>query len=101
VFLRGLYEFENYKFKDYDIKLVEEDYFSVIILDVPKNLWDNCLEMVKEIKDNDPLKRPLLVLSSEFMHDKIAQFYQAGVDKFLVKPFAKNDLLAAIEKMSS
>ena len=101
VFLGGAYEFEVYKFKDYDIKLIDEELFSFIILDVPKNLWTNCLNMVKEIKDSDPYKRPVLVLSSEFMHDKIAQFYQAGADKFLVKPFAKNDLLVAIEKITA
>ena len=99
VFLRDTYEFENHNFDNYDIDFVKEDYFSIIILDVSKNLWDKCLEMVREIKDNDPFKRPVLVLSSEFMHDKIAKFYQAGTDKFLVKPFSKNDLLIAIEKI--
>ena len=57
--------------------------------------------MVREIKENDPFKRPVLVLSSEFMHDKIAQFYQSGADKFLVKPFSKNDLLVAVEKITA
>ena len=74
VFLRDRYEFENHNIDNYDIDFVKEDYFSIIILDVPKNLWDKCLEMVREIKDNDPFKRPVLVLSSEFMHDKIAKF---------------------------
>ncbi len=101
VFLRDTYEFENHNFDNYDIDFVKEDYFSIIILDVPKNLWDKCLEMVREIKDNDPFKRPVLVLSSEFMHDKIAKFYQSGADKFLVKPFSKNDLLLAIEKITA
>jgi DNA-binding response OmpR family regulator len=72
----------------------------MIILDVPKNLWDDCLQLVQQIKYSDPYKRPVLVLSSEFMHEKISQFHQAGVDKFLVKPFAKNDLLTAIEKIT-
>jgi len=101
VFLRDRYEFENHSFDDYNINFVKEDYFSVIILDVPKNLWDKCLEMVREIKENDPYKRPILVLSSEFMHDKIAKFYQSGADKFLVKPFSKNDLLVSIDKITA
>jgi signal transduction histidine kinase/CheY-like chemotaxis protein len=101
VFLRDRYEFENHNYDDYDIDFVNEDYFSIIILDVPKNLWDKCLEMVREIKENDPFKRPVLVLSSEFMHDKIAKFYQSGADKFLVKPFSKNDLLLSIEKITA
>jgi len=100
VFLREAYKFEVYKFNDFDISFINEDVYSMIILDVPKNLWDNSLQLVKQIKENDPYKRPVLVLSSEFMHDKIAQFHQAGVDKFLVKPFAKNDLLSAIEKIT-
>ena len=101
VFLRDKYEFENHSFDDYNIDFVKEDYFSIIILDVPKNLWDKCLAMVREIKENDPFKRPVLVLSSEFMHDKIAKFYQSGADKFLVKPFSKNDLLVSIEKITA
>ncbi|MFB3056667.1 MAG: ATP-binding protein [Ignavibacteriaceae bacterium] len=101
VFLRDTYKFENHNFDNYDIDFVKEDYFSIIMLDVPKNLWDKCLEMVREIKDNDPFKRPILVLSSEFMHDKIASFYQAGADKFLVKPFSKNHLLTAIDKITA
>jgi len=101
VFLKGLYEFENHSFSDYEPDIVNEEYYSLIIIDVNKNSWDKCLKMVTEIKENDPFKRPLLVLSSEFLHDKIAQFYQAGVDKFLVKPFARNDLLNAIEKMTT
>lgn len=101
VFLRDMYEFEKHRISEYNVKFLNADHFSIIIIDVSKNLWDECLHMVKEIKDNDPLKRPVLVLSSEFMHDKIAQFYQAGVDKFLVKPFAKNDLLVAIGKITA
>ena len=97
VFMGNEYEFEVHKYREYKPKLIEDKSYSLIILDIPKNLWDQSLEMVKEIKDNDPFKRPVLVLSSEFMHDKIAQFYQAGADKFLVKPFAKKDLITAIE----
>jgi len=100
VFLRDAYTFESHKFNDFDTSLINEDVYSMIILDVPKNLWDNSLQLVKQIKDNDPYKRPVLVLSSEFMHEKIAQFHQAGADKFLIKPFAKNDLLSAIEKIT-
>ncbi|MEJ2492845.1 MAG: ATP-binding protein, partial [Ignavibacteriaceae bacterium] len=99
VFLGSEYEFEVHKFREYKAKMIDDRSYSLIIIDIPKNLWDQSLEMVKEIKDNDPLKRPVLVLSSEFMHDKIAQFYQAGADKFLVKPFAKIDLLTAIENI--
>ena len=101
VFLRDSYDFENHKFDDYDINFTREDYFSIIIIDVHKNLWDKCLEMVKEIKENDPFKRPVLVLSSEFMRDKQEKFYQSGADKFLVKPFSKKNLLAAIEKITA
>ena len=100
VFLRDAYTFEVYKFNEFDMNLINEDQYSMIILDVSKNLWDDCIKLVKQIKDNDPYKRPIMVLSSEFMHDKIIQYHQAGADKFLIKPFAKNDLLSAIEKIT-
>jgi len=100
-FLKGEYEFERRKFKDFNIDTIADDEYSFLILDVLQNYWDKSLKLVKQIKDTDPYKRPVLVLSSEFMHDKIAQFYQAGADKFLVKPFARNDLLLAIGKIST
>ena len=100
-FLKENYETEIRRYKDFKEDIVDDDEFSLFIFDVPKNYWDKTLEIVKQIKDSDPLKRPVLVLSSEFMHNKIAQFYQAGADKFLVKPFAKNDLLVAINKMNA
>jgi signal transduction histidine kinase len=100
VFLRDAFEFEVHEFKDFDLDFVNKEVYSMIILDVPKNLWDDCVQLVKQIKESDPFKRPVLVLSSEFMHEKISQFHQAGVDKFLVKPFAKNDLMTAIEKIT-
>ena len=100
VFLRDAYEFELQTFKEFDLELVNKEIYSMIILDVPKNLWDDCVQLVKQIKESDPYKRPILVLSSEFMHEKISQFHQAGVDKFLVKPFAKTDLMTAIEKIT-
>jgi CheY-like chemotaxis protein len=43
----------------------------------------------------------MLVISSEFMRDKIQQFYKAGADEFLVKPFAKKDLISLLEKITS
>jgi CheY-like chemotaxis protein len=101
VFLKGLYEFEKHTFNEYDPNIVKDEYYSLIIIDVNKNSWDKSLKMVTEIKENDPFKRPVLVLSSEFLHDKIAQFHHAGVDQFLVKPFAKTDLLSSIDKITT
>ena len=100
VFLREAYSFDLHKFKEFDVSLLNQDVYSMIMVDVPKNLWNNCLQLVKQIKDNDPYKRPVLVMSSEFMHDKIAEFHQNGADKFLVKPFSKNDLVSALEKIA-
>ncbi|GBD88642.1 autoinducer 2 sensor kinase/phosphatase LuxQ [bacterium BMS3Abin03] len=100
-FLKGEYQFEIRKFRDFNIATIADDEYSFLILDVPQNFWDKSLKLVKQIKDTDPYKRPILVLSSEFMHDKIAQFYQAGADKFLVKPFTRNDLITAIGKISA
>jgi CheY-like chemotaxis protein len=35
------------------------------------------------------------------MNEKIQQFYNAGADEFLVKPFTKSDLINLIEKITS
>ena len=100
-FLKGEYEFEVRKFNNFKVDTISDEDYSFLILDVPQNFWERSLKLVKQIKDADPFKRPILVLSSEFMHDNIAKFYQAGADKFLVKPFARTDLILAIGKISA
>jgi DNA-binding response OmpR family regulator len=71
-----------------------------MIFDVTVNLWEKGLEIVREVKKNENKKVPILILSSEFLQEKIQQFRKAGADEFLVKPFAKGDLVSLINKIT-
>jgi CheY-like chemotaxis protein len=100
-FLKGSYQIKVYNYKGFNAKYVNDDNFKVIIMDITKNYWDKGIELCKKLKAENSSKLPLLIISSEFMRDKIQQFYKAGADEFLVKPFAKKDLISLLEKISS
>jgi signal transduction histidine kinase len=100
-FLKGSYQIKVYNYKGFSPNVLNEDDFRVIIMDITKNYWDRGLDLCKKLKVDNAGKIPLMVLSSEFMFDKIQQFYNAGADEFLVKPFAKKDLISLLEKITS
>lgn len=52
----------------------------------------------KDIKKNDPYKRPIIIISSEFIEEKIREFYNAGANKFLIKPFGKSELVKVLNE---
>ncbi len=100
-FLKGSYDISVYNYRNFNEKLVNENDFKIIVFDITKNFWDRGLELCKRIKKIDATNKPIVILSSEFMNDKIQQFYSAGADEFLVKPFTKSDLIKLIEKITS
>ena len=92
-FLKNQYEIKTQDIKNFHLVILDKSDYEIIILDVNQNQWDLCIKMCKDIKKNDPLKRPLLIISSEFVEERIKEFYTAGADKFLAKPFSKKDLI--------
>jgi len=68
----------------------------MIIFDVHQSHWDQDIIICGDIKRNDPFKRPVIILSTEFQEEKIRKFLNAGADKFIVKPFSKADLLTTL-----
>ena len=44
--------------------------------------------------------RPVIIISSEFMEERISKFMEAGADKYLVKPFTKNELVEALKEVT-
>jgi signal transduction histidine kinase/ActR/RegA family two-component response regulator len=99
-FLKNKFEIEAHNFRDFRIDLIEHHDHGIIIFDVNHNHWSQGLLICKDLKKNDSLKRPLIIISSEFMEEKIKEFYEAGADKFLIKPFSRNDLLKALEEVA-
>jgi len=100
-FLKGAYDISVYNYRNFTEELVNEKNYQLIVFDITKNFWDRGLDLCKQVKKNDSANRPVIILSSEFINEKIQQFYNAGADEFLVKPFSKSDLVNIIEKITA
>lgn len=100
-FLKGAYDISVYNYRDFKEGLAKEKDYQLIVFDITKNFWDRGLELCKQVKTANSTNMPVVILSSEFMNDKIQQFYEAGADEFLVKPFTKSDLVNLINKITS
>ena len=98
-FLKDNYDINLYSSKEFNSGILSNEKYSALIFDVTINYWDRGLEIIREIKKTNDKKIPVLVLSSEFLQEKIQQFRKAGADEFLVKPFAKGELVSIINKI--
>lgn len=97
-FLKKEYEIVNYSLRDFKLEFIRDVNFSYVIFDVNKNYWQQGILICKDIKKNDPYKRPIIVISSEYIEEKIRDFYKAGAKKFLVKPFGRDELLKVLKE---
>lgn len=95
-FLKNSYTLSNYSIREFKLELVQDNSYSHFIFDVDKNYWQQGILICKDIKRHDPFKRPIIIISSEYIEEKIKEFYQAGATKFLVKPFGKLELTKII-----
>ena len=100
-FIKDKFETQVVNFKEFNESLLKDDNFNLLVFDVAKNQWEKGLSLCKQIKSNDTSNLPILILSSEFMRDKIQMYLEAGANEFLVKPFAKNEIIRTIEKVLS
>ncbi|MFI5236438.1 MAG: hybrid sensor histidine kinase/response regulator [Ignavibacteriales bacterium] len=99
-FLKDSYDVNLFSAKEFHRDILSSEKFDALIFDVTINFWEKGLEIVREVKKAESEKIPVLVLSSEFLQEKIQQFRSAGADEFLVKPFAKGDLVSMINKIT-
>ena len=99
-FLKDNFEVNLVQSQDFSSGLVKEDDFSAIIFDVTVNYWNRGLDIVKKVRKNKNQNIPIVILSSEFLKEKIQQFRTAGANEFLVKPFAKGELVSLINKIA-
>jgi signal transduction histidine kinase/CheY-like chemotaxis protein len=100
-YLKDNYDINVIPSQEFDTGLLTDKNFSAIIFDVTVNYWGRDLELVRKVRINKNTKIPILILSSEFLQEKIQQFRKAGADEFLVKPFAKIDLINSINKITA
>ncbi len=97
-YLKNLYKLIVCNFKDFHFELLSEINPEIIILDVNHAYWEDALKLCMNIKNQDARKRPVVIISSEYLDEKIKEFYSAGADKFLVKPFSKGDIIKTFQK---
>jgi two-component system, sensor histidine kinase len=97
-FLKNSFEITSKNIREFSIDYIKEIGSEFIILDISQNNWDNGLKICSQIKKEDTHKRPIIIISSEFIDERIKQFYNAGADKFLVKPFSKSNILKALNR---
>jgi PAS domain S-box-containing protein len=95
-FLKNQFLIQNFDHDSFNTELLNDKKYTVIIFDVNQNSWKEGLSLCRQIKSNDPYKRPILILSSEYLEEKIQEFYDAGANKFLIKPFTKKDLITSL-----
>ena len=98
-FLKKRYLIDSYTFRDFNLDDLKNDEYKLIIFDVNPHRWEQGLLICKDIKRNDPLQRPIVVLSSEFVEAKYQSFLDAGADKFLIKPFTKEKFLDSLSEL--
>ena len=99
-FLKNSFTLFNYSVREFKLEFVQDSSFSHFIFDVDKNYWQQGILICRDIKRHDPFKRPIIIISSEYIEDKIREFYQAGATKFMVKPFGKLELTKIIAETS-
>jgi DNA-binding response OmpR family regulator len=100
-FLKDNFEVNVLPSQEFSSNLIKEQIFSAIIFDVAINYWNRGLEIVRNVRKDKNSKIPIVILSSEFLQEKIQQFRKAGADEFLVKPFAKGELVSLIKKITA
>ncbi len=96
-YLKHDYDIDSSELKKFKKTILNDKSINIFIIDVNPNQWDEGLNICKQIKQNDKSERPVIIISSEFMENKIKEFYTAGADKFIVKPFSKNGLFKALQ----
>ena len=100
-FLKDKFEVNLVPSQEFSTGFITSENFSAIIFDVTVNYWNRSLDIVRTVRRNKDKKIPIVILSSEFLQEKIQQFRSAGADEFLVKPFAKGDLVSLIDKVAA
>jgi signal transduction histidine kinase len=101
VFLKNFAGISVHGFDNFTNHLIKEARYELVILDINLNQWNDGLTLCKEIKNKDPFKRPVFIMSGETDKNKINEFYKAGAAKFIIKPFTRADLMESLSAILS
>ena len=95
-FLKSTHKVLSTTIREFKLESVQDGSFSHFVFEVDKNYWQQGILVCRDIKRHDPYKRPIIIISSEYIEEKIKEFYNAGATRFLVKPFGKTELVKVI-----
>ena len=99
-YLKDKYDISILQSQEFNSGYLSDKNFSAIIFDVTVNYWNKSLDLVKKVRTSIDGNIPILILSSEFLQERIQQFRTAGANEFLVKPFGKADIVNSIQKIT-
>ena len=80
-------------------EVIESDSFDVILMDMmlPYKSGDVLIRELRESKDVEKSKTPVIVLSAKSMKDTRLEVLRMGADDYIIKPFDLDEVLVRIE----
>ena len=79
------------------LKLIKENKYSVILMDINLGLGMNGLEVISKIKNLPGYKNvPIVAVTAHAMSGDKEKFLEYGCSHYLSKPFFKNELLSLL-----
>jgi PAS domain S-box-containing protein len=95
-FLKKEFKIDSFDLDEFDSRQIDAGSFNLLMMDVNPNNWEGSVAACKKIKLEEKRNIPVLILSNEFIEEKIKEFYESGADVFITKPFSKKILLEAV-----
>ncbi len=97
IFLKRKFELKICDSADTFYKLIEENDFDIILMDISLRGKKDGLQLTKELREMDKYKSvPVVALSAHAFQKDKENAYQAGVDIFLTKPVQNEVLLETL-----
>ena len=97
IFLKRKFELRICDSAETFYKLIEENDFDVILMDISLRGKKDGLQLTKELRSMDKYKKvPVVALSAHAFQKDKENAYQAGVDIFLTKPVQNEVLLETL-----
>jgi DNA-binding response OmpR family regulator len=94
-------EFEVDEAKDGKVasQLIIDEKYDIILMDMmlPFKSGDILIKELRDSKDNDKRKTPVIVLSAKTMKDTRLEVLRMGADDYITKPFDLDEVLVRIE----
>jgi CheY-like chemotaxis protein len=81
------------------LKLIKDNQFDAIIMDINLGRGMNGLDVVAELRKLPAYEKiPVIAVTAFALEGDKEEFINAGCDYYLSKPFMKNDLLVLVEE---